>query len=185
MWLRTFVWTFVSSSRMHSSASSSWWCSSTTRTGGVASTASTSPSTAPAWTRGQRWGGASNINWLAPYDVVAVVDPSDLRDAGDADPPVPHEPCQHRLQLLPLPLPRGEEEKQHRCSAIKGEQSYLAYILLQPWRKRTWRKRGPGTCCPPRLDSMASSFSWDTSSSGIWPSPWRCAYGITPLWINA
>ena len=67
MWLRTFVWTFVSSSRMHSSASSSWWCSSTTRTGGVASTASTSPSTAPAWIPGQRWGGAPNILLLAPY----------------------------------------------------------------------------------------------------------------------
>ena len=48
--------------------------------------------------------------------IVAVVDPSDLRDARDADPPVPHEPCQHRLQLLPLPLPGGEEEKQHRFS---------------------------------------------------------------------
>ena len=67
MWLRTFVWTFVSSSRMHSSVSSSWWCSSTTRTGGVASTASTSPSTAPAWIPGQRWGGAPNILLLAPY----------------------------------------------------------------------------------------------------------------------
>ena len=48
--------------------------------------------------------------------IVSVVDSSDLRDARDADPPVPHEPCQHRLQLLPLPLPGGEEEKQHRFS---------------------------------------------------------------------
>ena len=57
------------------------------------------------------------------YDVVAVVDPPDQCDARHADPPVPHEPCQHRLQLLPLPLPGGEEEKQHRCSAIRDHPS--------------------------------------------------------------
>ena len=62
-----------------------------------------------------------------------MVDPSDLRDARDADPPVPHEPCQHRLQLLPLPLPGGEEEKQHRCSAIEGEQRFnLNTSFLSP-----------------------------------------------------